>query len=253
MEPESIDVVRYGNMFPLWNADPVADLSGHPFELMKNIHTGLAAASALTHTRFDVEYFDPLVRDNTSHRRIRWAGIPGIKFSNSSKIVLGLDYYGIIPKSRQSELTVGGSVVVDATRTYAHTLKLDFTTSYAATDTFYGTVGVGDIVKVTLANSKIFWGIFYYAETAITDHKYMELRMWLSSNNTHDLQGIADVDSLGALTVSKLESYQGPFPGIETLNQSVSERFFVVENVSAQNLRDGISLADTELFNYGRA
>lgn len=273
MEPESNnDVPRYGNAFPLWNVNPSNGLSGHPFEKMKNVHTGINGASLLTHTRFDVEYYTPMTRgvSMSSHRRLRWRGIPGLIFQTMGKIVLGLDYYGIIPKNSGLKINTtdgGGTAVVNASRNTvdasSKTMKLDISSTLDPNvSSFLASLGVGDIVMVKFANGKMFWGIYYYQEISgvPTNHVQLNIKWWASSNNSHSVQGVQsclDID-LASSAVQSMTVYQGMYNGIEALNQSVGERFFVVENVEAQNQyptfnADGTLATVEEVFNYGNA
>ena len=261
LEPESIDVPGYGNTFPIWNANPVDNtniMSGHPFVNMPQIHPGLSANSNLTLTRFDVEYFQPLVRNINSYRKIRWSGIPGIRFSQSSKIVLGLDYYGIVPRAKYFRQPQVGTSITAAVSADPSTLRLTVnSTTFAA---FLTNVKYGDIVRVKFANGKMFWGIYYVNITAGTDPSTtaLGLRWWKSSNNSHSVQGVVSASSIAVYTVVDVTVYQGMYQGIENLNESVGERFFVVENMQAQDLFEKVDSTlptpvvtqSQEVFNY---
>jgi hypothetical protein len=235
IEPETISVLNYGNMFPLWNVNPVGgvDFNAHPFKKINLLHTGIGSESRLTHTRFDVEYFNPLISGNTDNRRVRWVGVPGIKFSTDSKIVLGLDYYSIVAKNYYLRNADFNGLAFTKLATPSDVVRATFGRSG---DEFAAALGLGDIVKTIFSDGKIFWGILYYKSG---DNYY--LRKWKSSNFT------SSSFSVGSITTAptSMVVYRAMYQGIEDLNQSVGERFYVTENIDAQNM-----INPEEVFNY---
>jgi hypothetical protein len=264
VEPEALDVSLYGHLFPLWNIDPQTGLSTHPFANIRNLHPEISTSnqSKLTHTRYDVEFFAPLYAQNSFHRKIRWAGIPGIMFYRDSKIVLPLDYYSIIPTQNYS--------FIDPTTSFAwgalpasDTLIEIILSDETAVLSFFNTLSLGDIMELQFEGSNLrFWCILYYKinPTISTDAKIYG-RMWNSSNSSHvdqDVDDLADITASGAGDVSSITVYQGLFNGIQNISQSTSEYYTVTENSCAQNLftrhnAGGAIIANCELYNYTKA
>lgn len=240
IEPETLDIAVYGHSFPLWNIDPASatSMSGHKFEHINLVHTSISTSnsSKLTHSRFDAEYFYPLYAQNSTHRRIRWAGVPGIQMYNQSKIVLPLDYFSIVPNQHyyQKPSATGITSVLSSGDTSNNTLEL--TTTIAET---YSIVSLGDIVKITIAGSGggasgTVYGIVIYKNSNV-----IYIKRWASDYASNP----ADFSLYTAGTVSSYTVYQGMYAGMEALSQSTGERIYVQENLMAQN-------AIEELYSY---
>ena len=273
LEPETIDVQLYGHQFPLWNIDP-QDVSlaanAHPFEKLRNIHQELSTSnqSRFTHTRYDVELFAPLYSQNSFHRRIRWAGIPGVTFYKDSKIVLPLDYYSIVPNQYNVSMTAYNSYTWSVWNS-DNTLMEVVLDLRADSQRGFSMLSAGDILELQFyihpslgyAYSNIrFWGILYYKKSGTSSAPRLYLRMWKSSNASHDLQGTVDISSLISKVgdIKKIIAYQGMFSGIQNITQSTSEYYSVSENIYAQDKfvtfdSNGNRVTNQEIYNYSRA
>lgn len=216
IEPETIDVSSYGHTFPLWETNSII---GTDFENIGEIHSGFGASSKLTHSRFDVEF---IIADS---KRIRWSGVPGVSFGDEQKIVLPLDYMSITPNHHHYyEAGIAGSISNITADNYEVTLSTAAVTAIAE----------GDIVKLTMNDSPvpfIFYGIVYrkFSSTVVYVTK------WKSTNGMSN--------DLVSTTVDKCHVYNGFSANIESLNETVKERFSVQENLYAQN-------SITELYSY---
>lgn len=236
IEPETLDVAVYGHMFPLWNIDPASAsaMADHKFEHMPLVHTSIATSnsSRLTHSRFDAEYFYPLYAQNSTHRRIRWAGVPGIQMYNQSKIVLPLDYFSIVPNHHYYQnISPTISSVLYAGDTSNNTLELTITGAEP-----YDAVSNGDIVKLSITGSGggasgTVYGIVIYKASGV-----VYVKRWASDYASNP----SDFSLYTAGSVNRYTVYQGMFVGIESLSQSTGERFYVQENLSAQNATEEI-------------
>jgi hypothetical protein len=269
VEPETIDIAVYGNMFPLWDVDIQTGISGHPFELLKNIHTGVGADSRFTHTRFDVEYFTQLDAKNSIHKRIRWSGVPGLQFYSQTKIVIPLDYYSIVPNHAIGTVTapVLYAWVTDPADGTNTTMKVTLPIPNTTNQAFYDSCSLGDILlsefkTATTIKAEKFWGIVVKKDSPVPTELVLYLKMWLSSNSTHRVQGIStlsDINSGGGTTtvygVYKFSRYHGFFSSIQNISQTTGERFCVSENLFAQDQQirysaAGVVTAQEEIYDY---
>jgi hypothetical protein len=242
IEPEYIDIATYGHMFPIWNVDPQSGLANHPFLKITTIHPEITTAnsSRLTHTRFDVEFFAPLYAQNSTHRKIRWSGIPGVMFYEDSRIVLPLDYYSIIPNHFLSQFAT--TQITEWAVWQGDQERIVVSLPNEAIAPFYDLLVLGDIVELELANGLRFWCIVYHKEVTSGDIKTAKIwgRMWKSSNTGLAAQGTPDLSYIKAavsdMYVRGFRIYQGMFSGLSSLTSSVGEFFSVQENQAAQNM-----------------
>ena len=239
IEPEYIDILTYGHMFPIWSIDPQTQLSGHPFQNITTIHPEIATAntSKLTHTRFDVEF----VSDS---RRIRWSGIPGVVFYEDSRIVLPLDYYSMIANHYLYQYdTAGASWSVWQGDQELISISLPT----ASVTAIYDKIVIGDILELQLASGIKFWCIVY-SKTSTSTSAQIFGRLWKSSNSGLVAQGTPDLSYIRAvvsdMSISNIKVFQGMFSGLSSLTSSVGEYFTVQENQVAQN--------GQEVYNYNR-
>jgi hypothetical protein len=236
IEPENIDISTYGHLFPLWKQDGANQLTGHDFENIALVHDGFTVGTSyLTHTRFDVEYFSPLYTQNSDHKRMRWSGVPGVSFADESKIVLPLDYFSITPNQPHYYYN-------DVNGTWGQYLGSEeiVELSDVPTDVTDNLI-TGDILKLELAASQIFWCIVHYI-----DGTTVYATRWKSSRaNSANLTTI--VSAVGSdFDVYSYRIYKGFYANLENLTDSVSEYFTVKENQAAQN-------SISEEYNYSEA
>ena len=258
VEPETMDVTNDGSMFPIWDVAPITFLSPSSFANMNQIHPEISNAnnSRLTHTRFDAEYFSPLDSQNTLQKRIRWAGIPGVRFYANSKIVLPLDYYSILPTNPivWSQYGFANNVTFAAVTPEIIQVKFgDPSMALPQTTDLFNKTNYGDIIELNFNgwgdNLKFFFILTYkeYVADGGATRFDMYGRMWKSVNTTHAAMGITTVYDLMAspYTVTNIRSvklYPGMFAGMENITSSTSEFFTVMENLYAQN--------NPEIYNY---
>jgi hypothetical protein len=90
IEAPYLNTAQYGNIFPLYEYDisvnPESDTeqSNEIYEISNFFQ--LSSASRITISRFDIEYFSPLTASSSNFKRVKWAGVPGIRFYQDSKI-----------------------------------------------------------------------------------------------------------------------------------------------------------------------
>jgi hypothetical protein len=243
IENATIDIYQYGNTFPIYDknllTNPDIDGSfGNLYNLAKFFEFN--SNSRITTTRFDVEYFSPLtISSSNSYKRIRWAGMPAIKFYQDSRLVIPLDYYSIIannPKIISPEFAANAVNIEIEDSKYATISEivenglLDF--SYS--------VSIGDIVKIRMYNggeTRNWYGIINYISEG-TEQKTIRLELWESSRYISD-----DMFNSGTTYVTKLFGFDGMFSSIVDVDEEANSRFTVVENIFAQN-------NESELYNY---
>jgi hypothetical protein len=253
VEPESIDISSYGHMFPLWNIDPQVDLSGHPFRNITTIHPEIATSneSRLTHTRFDVEFFAPLYAENSTHRKIRWSGIPGVTFYSDSRIVLPLDYYSIVSNHYLHQFTTTQTTTWSVYAGDQERIVINLPNE--SVEAFYDDMVNGDILELQLTGGLKFWCIVYHKQSDSTSGRSATVwgRMWKSSNTGLTAQGTPDLSYIKARVPDQnilgIKLFQGMFSGMSNLTNSVGEFFTVQENQFAQNF-----VLNPEIYNYDR-
>lgn len=253
IEPEELDISVYGSTFPIYQEysnDPNdTDLSTNADELNEIYNIArffnFTPESRITTTRFDIEYFAPLTALSNYYKRIRWAGVPAIRFSADSKLVVPLDYFSIVaslPKRTSNYLEENGIEIEDTT--IDKVMRLKETSQFEDFQTHVSNMLIGDIIKVTVMGASGEEGPEYFYGVVIQVDKTaaawnVRLETWLSSRFVSDL----DLSGLTNPYVRRVESFDGMFPGIVDINDDVNERFSVVENINAQN-------NVPELYNY---
>jgi len=226
LEDPSINISRYGSTYPLFDRD-IKDHGVDWYGDLASFHD-LTVDSRITTTRFDIEYYNPLTKTSKTYKRVRWAGVPAIKYSRDSRLVLPLDYYSIIPTNPKYYKTE-----VDAVTSEDNS----YVTINSSTMDAGATI-VGDIIKLEWTNNndeELEWyGI--NVEESLNSIKLVE---WKSSLNSENIKPVVNdiKDSF------KVYIYDGMTQGMSNLGGSTNEKISIVENVSAQN-----SL--TELYNY---
>lgn len=241
IEPEDISVDVYGNMFPIYNKDlsnientaEVQDL--YYMKTFLNLRTD----SRITISRFDVEYFLPLTATQSSYRRIKWAGVPGIRFKKDSKLVVPLDYFSIVTNlpfkiSNNGLDFSAGQVTVSAAIGTGDdaVVTIHGDSDNDAYKDVYNNSGIGDIIHVSIS------GKTWYGIIASKSVYSMTLEKWKSSRFES-----TGADPVVGEDVLLLKAYHGIFQSMATLSETVSDYFTVVENLYQQTV-------DSELYNY---
>ena len=224
-----------------------------------SIFHGLNQDSRITSTRFDVEYYNPLVTTSDVYRRMRWVGIPAVNFTAGSKLVLPLDYYSMCFNRINTNAVFPNNNIK-----YQVKQELEVVTIYDDSDndpaftTLIDNIIVGDVVKLTFSpttttttpapSASVFYGIF-----VAEDAKYLspeDLQVYRSlmfkklKNSNYPSTPIETLnEQSGTYVVSTATKYDGFFNGISNIGSSVNEKFTVVENIYAQDIAN-------ELYNY---
>jgi len=244
IEPEELDVSVYGSTFPIY------DVNIYAINDDNNEYDNIAeffnfnANSRITTTRFDIEYFAPLTALSHFYKRIRWAGVPALRFSEDSKLVVPLDYFSIVASLPK----VASNYETDIISIEEGSIEklVDVSGTHDDFKNHVDTAIIGDIVKLTVRGNDIGGspiGPFYHYGIVVDVQRaspyHIILEKWLSSRFLSDL----DLDDVNTPWVEKIESFDGMFQGITDINDEVNERFTLVENVNAQ---DNVP----ELYNY---
>ena len=246
LEPIFMNIYQYGSMFPLYDFDihlsPQINNGNEFFNLSNFFKFG--SNSRITATRFDVEYFSPLTPTSISYKRIRWAGVPAIRFYQDSRLIIPLDYYSVVP-SLPKVISPSNSEVIDSTPILVSGATPDkLTISQVSKGTlvdFSYQVAVGDLVKLFFGPSAslgVWYGIVTGMNATTSTNKQIYLERWRSSRFKTSSSIIASGTS-----VSRLFAYDGMFPTIMNISDEVNQRFTITENNGAQN-------DNTELYNY---
>lgn len=161
IEPENISVDVLGNTFPVYDIQ-LSNLQVGAGDLyyMDNFFN-FRANSRITIPRFDVEFFVPLTASQTSYKRIKWAGVPGVRFKSDSKIIVPLDYMSIVANrpfiiSNNGNNFGSSEVYIFSTGTKTVTIKGQ--SSVSEYTNVYNKTGIGDIIYFTTA-TKEFYGV----------------------------------------------------------------------------------------------
>jgi hypothetical protein len=249
IEPSNIDNSKFGSIFPIYDKDISSPPDPHyTNELWKIANFfNFSTHSRITISRFDVEYFSPLTQSSNSYKRIKWAGVPAIRFYSDSKLVLPLDYYSMVANNPKA--------ISPADDTYLNSDKVSFTLSsniltiqdvgaYTNLETLSVSLFAGDILKVRFVNRTVptdfkFW---YGIVDVIGGIKTtISLENWKGSRFVSS----SGIDS-GTYEVDKIFAFDGMFSNIIDISQEVNQLFNVVENNYAQN-------NENELYNYNNS
>lgn len=239
IEPEEVNVDIFGNMFPIYDKDLSTLLATADDLYDMKTFLNLRTDSRITISRFDIEYYQPLTATQSAYRRIKWAGVPGIRFKKDSKIVVPLDYYSLVANNpfklsnNGDSFSAGIVTVTDVTGPDDSVVTITGNSSNDAYLDIYNNAGIGDIMRITITD-KVWYGIVLSKSTFS-----IALEKWNSSRfpNTGAIPAVTN-------SILTMKAYHGIFQGITAMASTVSEYFTVVENFSQQNL-------DSELYNYG--
>jgi len=241
IEPESMSVDLLGSSFPIYNKllSSLHDDDSDLYELSQFF--GFSANARITIPRFDIEYYQPLTASQTAYRRIKWAGVPGIRFKSDSKLVVPLDYFSITTNnpfliSKEGDEFSTDEVEMQSSNAYTFTITGD--ASVADYLTIYNNVGIGDILKVVFDDTPDVTCYGIVLSKTISGSAYnIALEKWNSSRFTSGTAPVAGTDVL------KIRAYHGIFQGMASLSSTVSDYFTVAENLYQQTV-------GTELYNY---
>ena len=208
IEPENILIVYNGSSYPLYEKE----LQGEEYDNISNFFS-MTSESRITTTRFDIEYCLQKTYLNSLSKKIRWAGVPGIRFKNDTCIVVPLDYYSFVPKFYKLKIATNAFFnfddeiinVVDSTG-----------------------INVGDIIKIVTADTipKFYYKIVQeISPTGDTVDIYT--KKWLSSNFlSNPLGGLSEGITLYV--------YDGLFGNLTSIVDPTNF-FSITENNFAQN------------------
>lgn len=258
IEPAEIDISQYGSTFPIYDLDITTDPNFENEDDLWNLSQfcELNKNSRITTTRFDIEYYAPITAFAKNYRRIRWSGMPAIRYYESSKLVIPIDYFSmvlnmprIISPNNISYKDKGQSNYVTATSGTGEVANLE-SLSGTLEPEFKNAVNgskIGDVVKLIVENSSdlgatyLWYGIIIGIE--ISDDYSLTLEKLRSSRYPGPLEVTIDLSSSDDFFIKRMFVYDGMFSGIVNINEEVNERFSAVENIGAQDL-------GVEIYNY---
>ena len=207
IEPTDLNVARYGNSFPLSNLTVGEDNQSNVQNLKALL--SLDDNSKLSLTKFDVEYYNPIVSDISSYKRVRCSGVTAFSYSGSSRLVVPMTYRNIVANNPRQTIT--GTVTIG-----------DNSIGIAGID-----ATIGDIIRVKKASDAMdYYGIVTSIES--TNNIYTTTK-WVSGYKEFEIPTSKEyVDS-------DVEVYDGLFSGLNSLGSDTNTLITVTENVSAQN------------------
>jgi len=265
IEPSEIDVNQYGSSFPIYNFDITTrpelgnDDSADELWFLSQF-LNLNHDSRITTTRFDVEYFSPLTALSRNYRRVRWAGVPGIRYYADSKLVLPLDYYSIIPSFPRIITPKASDFGSFASGDYIEFVSDNESNDYVtiknmggSNNDFINAVNnskIGDIVKLYVSHNSVYKGIWYAIISSIelTEEGESTYEVKLERlKSSRFVNGFDASLSNPEWYVTRMMVYDGMFQGIRDINEDANEKFSVVENIFAQNI------GTQELYNYNQS
>jgi len=248
IEAAEVDITQYGSSFPIYDVDITTNPNtSSGFDELWNLSDfyALSRDSRITTTRFDVEYYMPITSLSTNYQRIRWTGVPAIRYSPDSKLVLPLDYYSImlnhprIISPSDADFNDSGDPTYVGVTVAANKITLLNTAAYSEYTDAMKASKVGDIMKVYIdAGSLVWYGIVTNIDETSTDIYSVTLEKWKSSRFDTTVVGTPS-----GLYATRILVYDGMFRGILDINEEANERFSVVENIYAQG-------NEAELYNY---
>lgn len=245
IEPEEIDIPQYGSSFPIYDfVFPSTDpgLSGSDNDLWElSQFFDLSTDSRITTTRFDIEYFSPLTALSNNYKRMRWSGIPAIRFFEDSKLVIPIDYFSLVlnyPKVVAPEAADFGASAIKALWVTDNTISLSNVSANNSFKILATSIVTGDVLKVNLVDLTTYYGIVTGVDSS-GDIYTITLENLLSSRYESD----SDIDEGEEHFALRVQAYDGIFNGITDIDEEVNERFTVVENVYSQDLQ-------SEMYSY---
>ena len=238
IERPQINVAQYGNTYPIFDYDITSKTEFNDDELWYiSQFFNLTSESRITTTRFDVEFFNPLTSLSNSYQRIRWVGVPGIKFYRDSKLVIPLDYFSIVLNHPRIVFPIGSPLGPGAVTASGSDDNLTLTNGGGFPAGFESRIKIGDITQIILSTgtvSKPWYGII--SSISATS---IRLKKWKSSRFVTEISS----GSYLGLFLERILVYDGMFSGILNIDEDVNEKFTVVENIYAQG-------NESEIYNY---
>jgi len=236
IEPENISVDLLGSSFPIHEKSLSGLLDDGSDIYYMSKFFAFTSDARITIPRFDIEYFQPLTALQLAYRRIKWAGVPGIRYKPDSKIVVPLDYYSIVANNPFIVSNNGGSFTPgDVTVSVVGAKKITISGSVQEYITIYNSVGIGDILRITYGVEE-WYGIVLRKEISAGEYS-IALEQWKSSRFTGTIPS-----SIG-ISILTIKAYHGIFQGMTSLSSTVSDYFTVAENLYQQTVPD-------ELYTY---
>lgn len=204
IESDVVNTSRYGNIYPLY----VAKLKGSNIQWQHSMaeFLGFSEETLITTTRFDVEYYSPISEGAAAYKRVRWSGVPGIRYATNGKIVLPLDYMSFVaslPKANFQNCTV---------------TSVDLASGVVQVNGL--SANIGDMVHLYESGVN-FYGICTGNVGGLT------LSKWDSDKG--------GFPSIQIMDVASADVFDGMFEGLSTIGESVNSYFTVSENTEAQN------------------
>lgn len=241
IERSQLNVAQYGNSYPIYDYD-ITQKTGFASDELWYLSQffNFSSDSRITLTRFDVEFFNPLMASANSYQRIRWVGVPGLKFYQDSKLVVPLDYFSIVinhprivyPLNADIDIPPGDSVSASGSDD-----NLTLTNDGGLPSGFENSLKVGDLAQIILdpGSAPLPWYGIVSAISADT----IRLKKWKSSRFETDI----DPTSYLGLYLRKILVYDAMFSNILNIDEDVNEKFTVTENIYAQGNA-------SEIYNY---
>jgi hypothetical protein len=256
IENDNIDIKQLDHLFPIYNF-PINVLSSDWYNF--SIFHGLNQDSRITSTRFDIEYYNPLLTVSDIYRRLRWVGIPAINFTAGSKLVLPLDYYSMCFNRINSNSIFTNNIKYQVKQELEVVTIYDESDNDMAFKNLADSIVVGDVVKLTFypsttttttttpaPSASIFYGIFvketakYLSPEELQVHRSLMFKKLKNSNyQSTPIETLSEQSGMYIIATK----YDGFFNGISNIGSSVNEKFTVIENIYAQDVAN-------ELYNY---
>lgn len=273
IESDNIDVSTYGNIFPVYSPSGISSfseynnlLSGTGFENIASYYN-MNDNSRITNTRFDVELYNPITSDSIQYRKVRWSGVPAIKFFEDSKLVIPLDYYSIVCNSPSKYFNRSGSDnklswdIVSGSNNEIIKIEQPVSETTEITDSLIK----GDILELEFDTKSgysdydgKFWCIYYNDDEDASNYN-IYARVWKSDNATdnpslpdplsdiYSGSGGANTDNSGG--IKSIKRHNAFYSSIENINVSTNDKFTVVENIYYQS-KPYSNSSNSEAYSY---
>ena len=217
IEDESVDVVTFGSSFPIHQMSDLSDkkLKDWIPDMYNALY--LNEESKLTYTRFDVEYYIPVTSEENIHKRVRWSGVPAIRYRDDLKLVVVLDYYALTVSMPKISSNTGGRYTYIST---SNSMSVEIPPNKSIMN--------GDIVKLTINSAGDVW--YGIVIEALGSTGTILLTEWKAKRD-ENYSNIASGNSYISYDV-----FDGMYSGMNNISGKANERFSIVENVEAQNI-----------------
>src|SRR5271157_32177 len=252
LESSNLDIDQSGNIFPIYERDISVDVDN----FNANIYNfyNLNSDSRLTTSRFDIEYYTPTTRNSTVYQRIKWVGVPAIRFYKDSNLMIPLDYYSLIP-SQPKIITTTSFTIQNVVFNDFNGSNFNGFTSYWPTILALKATPVadsqllqlqnlnsGDVLKLNFNNGSLWYGIIDYISIIGTTVEIIA-ETWLNKN----ISITSPSPILDNINTTMVTAFCGLFQNIMNISNDINQRFHVVEN----NIANNSSLTSfSEMYNY---